>query len=221
MFYVFYWQPLSCVSHVSPLQYLCLLLCIFLLEIIAGILAYITYQEVKCFTLCMGVFVNMTPQCMTALYFFSISLMLFFFLSIYFSDFTFPSFSPSCLLNLLTTHLNAAVAALSVVKSSLYAALCMLWSCFFPPFSRLSFFPPFLAPVFPFLLPGNLLSPVNDFHFISTCLSNSVFTLCILSVTHWENNICTSAFKECSLVRGSGVRWLWVRGGLHKYSGML
>lgn len=31
---------------ISPLQYLCLLLCIFLLEIIAGVLAYITYQEV-------------------------------------------------------------------------------------------------------------------------------------------------------------------------------
>lgn len=31
----------------SALQYLCLLLCVFLLEIIAGILAYITYQEVK------------------------------------------------------------------------------------------------------------------------------------------------------------------------------
>lgn len=33
----------------SALQYLCLLLCVFLLEIIAGVLAYITYQEVnKC-----------------------------------------------------------------------------------------------------------------------------------------------------------------------------
>lgn len=31
----------------SALQYLCLLLCVFLLEIIAGVLAYITYQEVK------------------------------------------------------------------------------------------------------------------------------------------------------------------------------
>lgn len=29
------------------LQYLCLLVCIFLLEIIAGVLAYITYQEVN------------------------------------------------------------------------------------------------------------------------------------------------------------------------------
>lgn len=36
----------SCVL-VSPLQYLCLLLCIFLLELIAGVLAFITYQEVK------------------------------------------------------------------------------------------------------------------------------------------------------------------------------
>ena len=32
--------------HVPPLQYLGLLLCVFLLEIIAGVLAYITYQEV-------------------------------------------------------------------------------------------------------------------------------------------------------------------------------
>lgn len=32
------------------LQYLILLLCIFLLEIIAGVLAYVNYQEVKCFS---------------------------------------------------------------------------------------------------------------------------------------------------------------------------
>lgn len=44
----------SCLFHVPPLQYLCLLLCIFLLEIIAGVLAYITYQEVKCFPFLFG-----------------------------------------------------------------------------------------------------------------------------------------------------------------------
>lgn len=40
----------SCLFGVAPLQYLCLLLCVFLLEIIAGVLAYITYQEVKSIT---------------------------------------------------------------------------------------------------------------------------------------------------------------------------
>lgn len=35
--------------YASFQQYLVLLLCIFLLEIIAGVLAYITYQEVKYF----------------------------------------------------------------------------------------------------------------------------------------------------------------------------
>lgn len=41
----FYW--VQTLYSRSPLQYLCLLLCVFLLEIIAGVLAYITYQEVK------------------------------------------------------------------------------------------------------------------------------------------------------------------------------
>lgn len=40
----------------APLQYLCLLLCVFLLEIIAGVLAYVTYQEVKSITLNWDVF---------------------------------------------------------------------------------------------------------------------------------------------------------------------
>ena len=53
-----YSQLCSCLSHVSPLQYLVLLLCIFLLEIIAGVLAYITYQEVKYFSFCLYVFVH-------------------------------------------------------------------------------------------------------------------------------------------------------------------
>lgn len=37
-----------CLFNVFPPQYLVLLLCIFLLELIAGLLAYIKYQEVKC-----------------------------------------------------------------------------------------------------------------------------------------------------------------------------
>lgn len=107
---------------------------------------------------------------------------------------------------------KAAVAAHSVVKSSLHASRCMFFICpVFPPFSHLSFSSPFLTPVFPFLLPGNLLPPVDIKQFVSILCTKLFFYF-----QTYLRNVEEGAGSEdlCSYV----LSYVWA---LHRYTRML
>ena len=192
------------------LQYLVLLLCIFLLEVIAGVLAYINYQEVNVSTLWL---------------FFSLFLLASVYLRYcrkYKSDLfcshvvIFPlSCSFLCFLPFMksfsryTLRWQIFFACLSVHVLYLYT--------FFPSFSHLSFSPCFLAPVFPYLLPGNPLPPVSiSYQTVSLWhLDKRWFSVALCTFVSPETKLfmLVSQFKACS--GGSGglhscaVSYMW------------
>lgn len=119
--------------------------------------------------------------------------------------------SPSFLFSIFYYLWNASVAALSVVKPSLHASLCMFFICpVFPSFSYLSFFLPFfLLQCFPFcyqvicchLFPFYIKLLICLFSLFALCQSSSkTISICkfiwrmLMWNRAWGQRICAHMF---------------------------